>query len=242
MREIDQSRSRRCFKVSAKMFLSFLFAILATGSGAAAEVSDEHLPEKARVVAEKFERFKQTASPRELDAKRVQVIDYLDSLLKQEAADADLEGALAVRDLIRKIREGAAAKPAPGGAATTQKAVEGLSTKRFSLGQKRRIEYPFLVNRSVQAAVLRCEISGAGDDSGDRGLHYELIGPSGKVVKRGFLQSTDGDLVMLRTTRSGIWKIAVIDEDTETTGDSSGNNGSVRVSVRREPTAVASSR
>ena len=101
--KIDQPGSHRFIAASAGIFLG-----LSLFFSAAAPASDaEHLPEKAKVVAAKFETFKKTATRGEVEKKRQQVIEYLGSLLKQEASDANLEGALAVRELIGKIRAGA---------------------------------------------------------------------------------------------------------------------------------------
>lgn len=81
--------------------------------------SDQHLPDKARTVMEKFAAYKRTASTAEIEAKRQQVIAYLDRLLKDEAAAANLDGALALRALIDRVADGDDTPPAPS-AATRQ--------------------------------------------------------------------------------------------------------------------------
>ena len=106
MRENDQLGSNRFIAAGASIFLSLTLLIMAgTDLKAAPASAQEHLPEKAKVVAAKFEIFKKSATPREVALKRKQVIDYLGSLLKKEASEANLEGALAVDRTLAAISE-----------------------------------------------------------------------------------------------------------------------------------------
>lgn len=216
-----------------------LIAACLIGFGAHASGEDEveeNLPPKARTVALKFELYQETASAEEVEVKRKQVIDYLGELLKQEAAAADLDGALAVRALIERLED-----QAPAAAAER---AEGLAMEAFSIGREseRRLEFPFTVARDSAAKSLRCEIAGASDDTGDGGLEYELLDPRGKVVKQGFLSSSGLERVVHKTRIGGVWKFVLIDADTVLEGEYPGNRGSLRITVTRGEAALASNR
>lgn len=213
----------------------FSFGALALG-----EVDrDEDLPAKARAVALKFELYQETATADAIEAKRKQVLDYLGELLKQEAALANLDGALAVKALIGRLEQQAAKIGAAPGGVRPQ---EGLLLEEFSIESEstRRLEFRFLVARDSAAKSLRCEITGASDDSGDYGLEYELIDPRGKVVRQGFLNSSESVRVIQKTRIGGEWSLVVTDVDTVLGGEFPGNQGSLRVEVIRGQAALAS--
>ena len=251
MRERQTPRLTRTAAAGA-VFLGLLGAIPFARAD-----DDEHLPPKAKAVAEKFEAFKKTASPVAVEAKRKQVVAYLGSLLKIEASEADLEGALAVKDLMDRLSgKLPTAKESPGAGASAKPAAEVApkpATKKKARLPGRRLDTsrgghatPFRINSEatrklafdfdVVAAggttskTIRCEIGRASDDSGDAGLHYELVEPGGRVAKKGFLQSSI-DVVTHETTRPGTWTLVLRDEDTSLEGHSPGNSGSVRVVV-----------
>ena len=230
-------------------------AVLALGlcsTAPAATAEEDHLPEKAKIVSQKFADYQKTATPRAVEQKREEVIAYLGTILKQEAADADLEGALAVKDLIDQLRgvtprqniapSSEAESEAPSQSSTAGNQSEGLKQTPFSLGEKRRLEFPFYVTKSGSPATLRCEFTGASDDTGDRGLNYQLIDPDGKVAKGGFLRSSDGDVVTHKTRAWGRWMVVLIDKDTALEGEYPGNNGTVSVTVTRSDATLASAR
>lgn len=197
----------------------------------------EHLPPKAQAVAQKFEIYQKTASSEAVETKRRQVIDYLRELLKIEASAANLDGALAVKALIERLeREGQT------GRAAAAESHEGLLFEEFSIDREaeRHLEFPFVVSRDGAAKSIRCEITGAGDDSGDHGLEYELVDPRGKVVKQGFLDSSGTEQVVHDTRIGGEWKLVIVDADTALDGESPGNHGSLRIAVVRRQAALAS--
>ena len=217
---------------------------------AAAAVEPDHLPEKAKVVSTKFEAYQKTAKPADVEAKRKQVIKYLGGILKEEAAKANLDGALAVKALIEQLGDRSQAKPAtttkqkPATNSKSKAKTEGLPIEQFSINSdaKRRLEYSFYVAKDGSLATINCEIAGAADDTGDLGLAYELVDPSGKVAKRGKLNSAETEQVVHKTRRGGDWKIVLLDADTELDGVHPGNNGSVSVKVTRTHTTLASTR
>jgi hypothetical protein len=208
----------------------------------------EHLPPKAKVVAQKFELYQKTASTDAVETKRRQVIDYLRELLNIEASAANLDGALAVKALIERLeRERAGSQERAGNAAPAARPVtspEGLLFEEFSITSEagRHLEFPFVVSRDGAAKSIRCEITGAGDDSGDRGLEYELVDPRGKVVKQGFLDSSGTEQVVHDTRIGGEWRLVIVDADTDLDGEFPGNHGTLRISVVRGQAALASNR
>ena len=193
------------------------------------------LPFKAREVATKFGAFQVISSPAAIEVKREQVIEYLGALLDQEAAMANLEGALAIKDLIAQLSRGEepVAKPFPSG--RKLRTDRGAAAKTFSIKSEgtRELAFEFDVASAGETnrQAIRCEIGGAADNSGDRGLHYQLIDPGGKVAKRGFLESADTLTISHETELSGRWRLLIEDDDTSFEGDSPGNNGTVRVRV-----------
>ncbi|MGI9241618.1 MAG: hypothetical protein ACR2RV_12525, partial [Verrucomicrobiales bacterium] len=202
------------------------------------------LPPKAQAVSLKFELYQQTADAAAVEAKRRQVIEYLDKLLKNEAAAANLDGARAIKALMERLE-----KEAPATTTTTSTSAsvvegEGLTLEAFSINHeaRRRLEFPFTVARDSAAKSLRCEVAGASDDSGDHGLEYELVDPRGNVVKKGFLSSSESERVVHKTRIGGPWKFVLIDADTELSGEYPGNNGSLRITVARGQAALATNR
>ena len=206
----------------------------------------KHLPPKAKAVAQKFELYQKTASAEAVETKRRQVVVYLRELLNIEASAANLDGALAVKALIERLereRDGSperVGKARPGAAAQP----EGLLFEEFSIDReaRRHLEFPFVVSRDGAAKSIRCEITGAGDDSGDQGLEFELVDPRGKVVKQGFLNSSGTEQVVHETRIGGEWKLVIIDIDTALDGESPGNHGSLQIAVVRGQAALASNR
>ena len=179
------------------------------------------------------------------EAKRKQVIDYLGALLKKEASAANLEGALAVRDLMDQISKKTPATVAEPRLSSPQMAKskrprKKLSTSsaaqatRFSItsAATRELAFEFdVIAAGTSPKTIRCEIGQASDDSGDNGLHYELVDPSGKLAKRGFLDSFDTEVVTCETTKPGTWNLLIKDEDTRLDGGHPGNSGSVKVTL-----------
>jgi len=226
------------------------FAILITayliGGVAQVHAADEwekNLPPKAQAVSLKFERYQQSADAEAVETKRGQVIEYLDELLKQEAAAANLDGALAIKALVERLKNEAPQQPVAA-AKAAEVEQEGLALQAFSIDReaKRRLEFPFTVARDSAAKSLRCEITGASDDSGDFGLEYELVDPRGRVVKKGFLNSSEAEMVIHKTRIGGGWKFVLIDADTALDGEYPGNHGSLRIMVARGQAALASNR
>ena len=216
------------FHLATLTFIFIYLSLLATSTSAADNSTEKFLPEKAKTVIEKFNAFQVLATPTEIETKRKQVIDYLNALLKQEAQKANLDSALAIRASIAQL--------------LPPTAKDGLTPTEFSLGQVRRLDFNFHIAPDHVVKTIRISIDGASDDSGDLGLHYQLIDPTGKIVKSGFLNSHETELITHETKISGAWKIAFIDDDTETTGDFPGNNGSVQVEVTRANPSLASNR
>ena len=89
---------------------------------------------------------------------------------------------------------------------------------------------------------MRCEITGASDDSGDRGLEYRLIDPRGRVVKQGILTASGPVVVSHRTRTGGDWKLVLEATDREFGGEFPANHGSLRITVARGEAALASNR
>jgi len=251
MRTRERSTPANLLALSCAVFLTALFAL---GNARAA---DDHLPAKAKTVASQFEAFKKTASPQAVEAKRQQVVAYLGKLLKIEAADANLDGALAVKALITKLSAKPTTKPATGSGAiakpsTHRKGAEKISVSpnasptRFSINResKRTLAFDFEVPVTPVVKTIRLEVGGASDDSGDQGLHFVLIDPAGKVVEKGFLTSREEVKLFHQTGTSGGWQLQIQDKDTTFDGAHPGNNGTVRVTIidRKLPqgTAVAS--
>ena len=232
-----ENHTRRRAALIAIMLISLI------GPAAAAEELEKDLPPKAQAVSLKFELYQQTADARAVETKRREVIDYLDKLLKREAAAANLDGALAIKALMERLEK--ESPPAPTTAARSGEAGhEGLAQEAFSIDgeARRRLEFPFNVVRDSAAKSLRCEVAGASDDSGDLGLEYELIDPRGNVVKQGFLSSSERELIVHQTRIGGPWKFVLIDADTELSGEYPGNHGSLRITVARGQTALATNR
>ena len=227
-------------------YLATLTAVYLIGGVAqvfAADGWEKSLPPKAQAVSLKFELYKQSAGAEAVETKRGQVIEYLDELLKQEAAAANLDGALAIKALAERLKN-EAPLPLEAAAKAPEVEQEGLAPEAFSIDRdsRRRLEFPFAVARDSATKSLRCEVTGAGDDSGDYGLEYELVDPRGKVVKRGFLNSSEAETVTHKTRIGGGWKLVLIDTDTALAGEYPGNNGSLRITVARGQAALATNR
>ncbi|MFT5408913.1 MAG: hypothetical protein ACI9NC_001624, partial [Verrucomicrobiales bacterium] len=204
MREKHQPRTNR---VTSNLVGALTLLMMLGIAGAA----DDHLPAKARSVAAKFESYKKTAQPSAVETKRKQVIAYLGTILNEEASDADLDGAIAVKALMERINNETIGKGTSRVSPKLTKKPEGLPRRSFSINSEknRRLEFQFHVERDLCLKTLRCEISGAAGDIGDQGLEYELIDPRGKVVKKGKLKSADQDLIVHPAKTGGTWKIAL---------------------------------
>ena len=230
----------------------FLTAVISAGSLRGAE---ENLPAKAKKVASQFAEFQKTANPQAIEMKRKQVIDYLGKILKTEAADANLDGALAVKELISKLSAksnlsvATTLKPPSElpqgnlGRIAHLKDAQRLSTSpsasptRFGINQesKRTLAFNFKVPAAPVTKIIRFDISAASDDSGDKGLHFMLVDPAGRVAKHGFLTSSDTVQVTHQTNASGGWQMLLQDEDTALDGAHPGNHGYIKVSITEEP-------
>lgn len=226
--------------------LAILIAAYLIGAGAHAFAADElekNLPPKAQAVSLKFELYQQTTDAEAVETKRGQVIEYLDKLLKREAAAANLDGALAIKALMERLKKEAPQQPVAA-AKAPEVEQEGLMLETFSIDRdaRRRLEFPFTVARDSAAKSLRCEVTGASDDTGDYGLDYELVDPRGKVVKRGSLGSSETEHLIHKTRIGGEWKFVLIDADTSFAGEYPGNNGSLRITVARGEAALATNR
>ncbi len=142
-------------------YIAVLIAACLIGGAAqvfAADGWEKNLPPKAQAVSLKFELYKQAADAEAVETKRRQVIEYLGELLKQEAAAANLDGALAIKALVERLKNEAPLQPVAA-AKAPEVEQEGLTLEDFAidLEAKRRLEFPFTVARdsAAKSSALR---------------------------------------------------------------------------------------
>ncbi|MEE8106503.1 MAG: hypothetical protein V3T86_13285 [Planctomycetota bacterium] len=110
-----------------------------------------------------------------------------------------------------------------------------LARTKFRIHSKktRTLRFPFTVPGGDGAhAILKVGIADAEDNSGDRGLHMELVDNKGKAVHRTFVRGkelvwSDHDVT------GGAWELRLIDRDTEFDSELPGNAGTVEIWIRK---------
>jgi hypothetical protein len=201
---------------------------------------DPHLPDAVVLATMRFQAFTRKAENREeWEAKHAELLALLSASL-EEASQSDIRAATALRTLISDLREAEyvpqkkTKKPdseypvLPDGNRVMVK-----DDFHINKPEERVLTYPFEVKRVP--AMIKIGIGGGSDDSGDGGLHYLLIDPVGRVIKRGFSTTDEFVWEQHQSTRSGTWKLILEDLDTDMRAKNGpGNRGTVEVLVKAE--------
>ena len=98
--------------------------------------------------------------------------------------------------------------------------------------QTRKIVYPIdLPEYRGKGAILKIGISGAADDTGDKGVNYELRTKDDEVVQRGFMKGDDYEWIKYPVSSGQSLKFVLIDSDTSFDGGNPGNGGMVQMEI-----------
>ena len=188
----------------------------------------------------KYEESCTSAASQNINAKRREVAKYLEMVKSETAKAADLEGALAVQDVITELEARVVASEAskekkrarPG---IPEKARRLLKPQGFHLGGGRKTEatFSFFVKAgSPRPPTVYVGIGSASDDNGDGGLRYAVMDPSGRALSSGFLNGTNIDWKTIAVRTTGQYTIRLEDRDTDDpseNGGKPGNRGHVEV-------------
>ncbi len=84
---------------------------------------------------------------------------------------------------------------------------------------------------SAGQALLRIGILDGADDSGDRGVNWQLCSPSGQVVTQGFLNSEGTQWLEYPVSAGEKYEFRLIDNDTSFEGKYPGNSGDITIKL-----------
>lgn len=197
---------------------------------------DPHLPDSVILSAMRFQSFSRTTQDKTAwDKRHAALMEELGTEL-EKASESDLKAATALRTLISDLKDAEFVHPKkrPKIAQTkfpvlsTGESVLVNEEFHINTPEKRVLTYPFEIKQVP--SQISIGIGGGSDDSGDGGLHYMLIDPVGRVIKRGFADKDAYIWVEHLGTRKGKWKVILEDLDTDLNDkNSAGNRGAVEV-------------
>lgn len=202
---------------------------------------DPHLPDSVILAALRFQAFTRKADDKKVwEKKHADLLKLLNAEL-EKASTTNNRAATALRTLIKDLK---AAKYLAPRKTAKKKASEYPLLKdgnrvmvkedfHINKAESRVLTYPFEIKQVP--AMIKIGIGGGSDDSADRGLHYMLIDPVGRVIKRGFSDKDEYVWEEKQSTRSGIWKVIIEDLDTDVKDKKSpGNRGAIEILVKAE--------
>lgn len=202
---------------------------------------DPHLPDETILAALRFQAFTRKADNKEeWQEKHAELLKMLEAQL-EEASQSNNRTASALRALIKDLKDARfvtpkkTAKKTQGEYPVLPNGYRVLVKEPFHIDkpESRVLTYPFEVKQVP--AMINVAIGGGSDDSGDGGLHYMLIDPIGRVIKRGFANTDDFVWEEHQSTRRGTWKLILEDLDTNLRDKKSpGNHGAVEILVKAE--------
>ncbi len=211
--------------------------VLLTQAGAI-DASDmaPHLPDEVILAAMRFHNYTRKAEDKgEWEQKHAELLGMVSTAL-EKASLSDNRAATALRTLIRDLKDAKfvtpkkVEKPLQGEYPVLPDGNRVLVKEEFHIDTpgERSMTYPFKVEGAP--AMISVGIGGGSDDSGDKGLHYLLIDPLGRVIKRGFTATDEYIWEEHEGTRNGTWKLIIQDLDTDLNDKRSpGNRGVVEV-------------
>ena len=195
-----------------------------------------HLSDEVILAAMRFRSFTRKVEDKtEWEQKHAELLAMLEAKL-EEASVSDNRAATALRALITDLKAAKFIPPKrmpkqlegeyptlPDGNRVLVKAEFHIATP-----DSRSITYPFKIKQVP--VKIQVGIGGGSDDSGDKGLHYLLIDPVGRVIKRGFSNTDEFVWEEHEGTRTGTWKLIIEDLDTDLNDKRDpGNRGVVEV-------------
>ena len=202
---------------------------------------DPHLPEIAILASMRFRSATRKIEEKAVwDQEHAKLLTLLNTEL-EKASLSDSRAATALRTLISDLKDAKyvprkqAAVADDGEFPTLADGHRVMVKEDFHIkdAEVRAMTYPFEI-RQVPATV-RVAIGGGHDNSGDGGLHYMLVDPVGRVIKRGFSDKLGFVWVEHLSTRSGQWRLIIEDLDTRVNDKKRpGNRGAIEVLVKPE--------
>jgi len=153
---------------------------------------DPHLPDEAILASMRFRTFTREADDKEeWEQKHAELLKLLEGQLEL-ASVSDNRAATALRTLIRDLNDAKFVPPkrVPKGLGREYPILpdgnQVLVKEEFHIAkpEARSLTFPFEIKRVP--AKIQVGIGGGSDDSGDKGLHYRIIDPVGRIIKRGF--------------------------------------------------------
>jgi len=235
------SITRPRLAIVASLALALALALPSAAPAIDAGDMDPHLPGGTILEVLRFQAFTRKATNKlAWDRKHAAFLESLEAQL-EEASLSDNRSATALRTLIKDVKDAkyvprkAAPSKLPGEYAVLPNGYTVLVNEGFHIDtpESRVLTYPFEI--ASVPAMIKVAIGGGSDDSGDGGLHYLLIDPIGRVIKRGFANSDDFVWEEHQGTRTGTWKLIIEDLDTDLRDKKSpGNRGAVEVMAKAE--------
>ncbi|MGI9245027.1 MAG: hypothetical protein ACR2RV_29760 [Verrucomicrobiales bacterium] len=197
---------------------------------------DPHLPTEVILAAMRFHSYTRRAEDKqEWEQRHAELLGILEAQLEKVSL-TDNRAATALRTLIADFKDARFVIPKKGTKPAGDKhplLPDGntlLVQEEFHIDEptRRSITFPFQIKEVP--ALIQVGIAGGSDDSGDKGLHYLLIDPVGRVIKRGFSKTDDFVWEKHEGTRNGTWRLVIEDLDTDLNDKRSpGNRGAVEV-------------
>jgi len=202
---------------------------------------DPQLPDSVILAAMRFQSFSQnTADKAAWEKRHAALIKEFEAEL-EKASETNLRAASSLRTLISDLKDAKFVDPkkrikaplAEYPMLSTGDRVLVNEDFHIKTPETRVLPYQFEIKQVP--AKINVGLGGGSDDSGDGGLHYMLIDPIGRVIKRGFADTDDYIWVEHLSTRKGTWKFIIEDLDTDLKDKkSAGNRGAVEVLVKVE--------
>ncbi|MFT4547347.1 MAG: hypothetical protein ACI8XO_003470 [Verrucomicrobiales bacterium] len=232
------------FQSTLRRFLCLASALLISlppAQAIDASDMDPHLPDTVILAAMRFRAFaRKVDDQKEWDKKHSELMILLKAELEKASLN-DNRAATALRTLISDLKDAKyfpqkkPAKEQKGEYPVLPNGTRVMVKESFHINkaESRVLTYPFEV-KSVPA-MITIGIGGGSDDSNDRGLHYLLIDPVGRVIKRGFSDVDEYVWFEHQCTRGGKWRVIIEDLDTDLRSKKSpGNRGAIEVLVKAE--------
>ncbi len=98
--------------------------------------------------------------------------------------------------------------------------------------ETRTLQYPIEVPTfEATGAILTIGVAHALDDTGDKGINYELQSSEGQVVQRGFLNAKDYEWIKYPADAGQRLVLLLKDEDTSFGSDAPGNGGRIQIEL-----------
>ena len=96
----------------------------------------------------------------------------------------------------------------------------------------RVLRYPIQVpTYNGTGAILEIGVAHAVDNSGDKGVTYELLSTEGQIVQRGFLKGKDYEWIKYPADSGQTLEFVIMDKDTSFEGEAPGNGGRIQIEL-----------